>query len=275
VLKKMLIILLSTGPSICAPVNYTNRDISLEPTISRPTSQRVYLISYADGEVYQRNQNYLMLSALNKGIDTLIAFRREHIKKEFYEEHKSILDKGRGAGYWLWKPYFIVETLKAMNENDILIYLDAGVYFDDKPIQPLIDTVNDPETSIILFESYHTNWHYIKRDAFDIMGVDYSHRNDKQCGGGYIIIKKTETSVAFMNKFLHYCCNEQALTDSPSMEEEFSGFWEHRHDQAIISLLSFKEPKGIKKIDGDGRIPSMWFFHLHRRRDSSVSILES
>ena len=270
--KKMLLVLLTVGTSICDSVDYTKRDISIAPTIPA-TSQRVYLISYGDGEVHKRNQNYLMLSALNKGIDTLIAYRREHIKKEFYEEHKNILEQSRGAGYWLWKPYFIVETLKTMKENDILIYVDCGAYFDEKPLQPLINILNDPEVSIILFKSYHSNWHYVKRDTFDIMGIDYSHRNDTQCGATFIVLKKTETSVKFMNQFLHYCCNEQALTDSSNKAAEFEDFYDHRHDQAIISLLSIKLPKGIKKIDGDGRDLEMWFFHHHRRRNPMQAII--
>lgn len=271
--KKLVLTSMTIGTLLCDPVDYVNRDISIAPTISHSTSQRIYLISYADGEIYMRNQNYLMLSALNKGIDTLIAYRPEHIKKEFYEEHKSILEQGRGAGYWLWKPYFIVETLKVMNENDILIYVNSGAYFNENPIQPVIDVLDDPETSIILYKNYHRNRGHVKRDLFDIMEVDYSHLDDLQLEATYIIVKKTETSLKFMNQFLQYSCIEQAITDSPSETEEFPDFDDHRHDQAILSLLSIKEPKGIKKMSSYHKDHSMWLFHHHRRHDPTLSII--
>ena len=45
----------------------------------------------------------------------------------FYSENKAILDLARGAGYWLWKPFIISETLKEMEEGDCLIYSDSGI----------------------------------------------------------------------------------------------------------------------------------------------------
>ena len=33
----------------------------------------------------------------------------------------------RGGGYWIWKPYFILKTLKEkIKYNDYLIYSDSG-----------------------------------------------------------------------------------------------------------------------------------------------------
>jgi hypothetical protein len=31
---------------------------------------------------------------------------------EFYQEHKQILDRNKGGGYWLWKPFIILEALR-------------------------------------------------------------------------------------------------------------------------------------------------------------------
>lgn len=250
---------------LCAPVDYTKIDISLMPTVSRPTSQRIYLMSYGNGEVYQRNQNYLIQSAFNRGIDTFISYRKEHIDSLFYNEHKRILDQPRGAGYWLWKPYFFIETLKRMADNDILIYIDAGAYLNEKSLQPIIDFLEDPETSIVLFENYHTNREYIKRDTYDIMNVDYVHRDDMQLEGGFIVVKKTPITMEFMKNYLHYCCIEQALTDCSSKAEEFKDFWDHRHDQAILTLLRIKQPQGIKVVSRY-KDYCMSIFHVHKRR---------
>ena len=67
-------------------------------------------------------------SALKMGADVAIPFLPYDLDKRFVERNKNILNKKRGAGYWLWKPYVI---LKALLENadwgDLIIYIDAGV----------------------------------------------------------------------------------------------------------------------------------------------------
>ena len=46
---------------------------------------------------------------------------------EFWNTHKSFIELStRGYGYWIWKPYLIKKQLESMNDNDILIYCDAG-----------------------------------------------------------------------------------------------------------------------------------------------------
>ncbi len=45
----------------------------------------------------------------------------------FYAEQKAILDMQRGAGYWLWTPFIVVETPPEMQAGDCLIYSDSGI----------------------------------------------------------------------------------------------------------------------------------------------------
>ena len=60
------------------------------------------------------------------GFDFIFAYTdKDIISTEFYKENKEILSLNRGAGYWLWKPYLILETLKKMNDGDVLLYLDS------------------------------------------------------------------------------------------------------------------------------------------------------
>src|SRR5208282_2331127 len=62
------------------------------------------------------------LSALNKGVDFILNYRKSHIDKEFFEKNKHILSQKKGDGYWLWKPYFILKTLENAPENSTVIY---------------------------------------------------------------------------------------------------------------------------------------------------------
>ena len=39
----------------------------------------------------------------------------------------------RGAGYWLWKPHIIADTLAAVPDGTLVIYTDAAVVYAQDP----------------------------------------------------------------------------------------------------------------------------------------------
>jgi len=47
----------------------------------------------------------------------------------FVNRNKNILQRKRGAGYWLWKPYIIYQELYLARDGDIIVYSDASVNF--------------------------------------------------------------------------------------------------------------------------------------------------
>ena len=52
------------------------------------------------------------------------------------EKNKEILSRKRGSGYWLWKPYLILKTLKEkLNYGDYLIYIDAAILYMNSTYQ--------------------------------------------------------------------------------------------------------------------------------------------
>jgi hypothetical protein len=53
-------------------------------------------------------------------------FGADDLDDEFKLNFKDILREQRGGGYWIWKPYIIKKHLDKINDNDILIYMDAG-----------------------------------------------------------------------------------------------------------------------------------------------------
>jgi hypothetical protein len=245
-----------------AAVDYSLADYSITPAIKRTSSQKVFLISYGHGEAYERNQNYQIQSAINKEINAVIAYRKEDIDRDFYERYKHILDQPRGAGYWLWKPYIILETLKMVADNDIVFYPDSGVYLAGS-IQPLIDRVNSPNTDMVLFENDHTNRRYVKRDTYKIMDVNRKHRDSLQLEATFLVLKKCEHTCNFIKQWLEYCCIEEAITATPSKRREFKDFKDHRHDQAILSLLYYKHPEKISIVSRfkDPSIDEYLFVH--------------
>ena len=49
----------------------------------------------------------------------------EDIKStRFYEDNFHILQAKKGLGYWLWKPYIILQELLKLDNGDVLVYSD-------------------------------------------------------------------------------------------------------------------------------------------------------
>ena len=52
-----------------------------------------------------------------------------------------------------------------------------------------------------------------------------------------IFIKKNNTTLEFVKEWYNLSCNYHFIDDSPSILKNDDTFKEHRHDQAIFSLL--------------------------------------
>ena len=93
-------------------------------------SNIINFLSFAN-ELYYDNLDRIRQEALNFNIFNIVYTYRNTDLKTFFPEFLDIhenymLNNHRGYGYWIWKPYIILKTLESMNENDILVYTDAG-----------------------------------------------------------------------------------------------------------------------------------------------------
>ena len=68
------------------------------------------LINYADRGFFKA-QKLNSESGLEHGFDRVINYCRKDIDSDFLNKNEYILNKVRGAGYWLWKPYIILNVL--------------------------------------------------------------------------------------------------------------------------------------------------------------------
>ena len=119
-------------------------------------------------------------AALKNGVDESFLFNDLWLKnqKEFYKKNKQVLDNPRGAGYWLWKPYIILYTLKnKMHEGDVLIYIDSGTKLTGN-LKPLVELALKKDI-VLFYNDGHKNSTWTKRDCFFYMDcVTCPARND-------------------------------------------------------------------------------------------------
>ena len=203
---------------------------------------KVILISYANKPFY-KSQQQLKKSAYKYGVDEVIDYNDIWLKKQtaFYQKNNHILSQKRGNGFWLWKPFIILDALKKMQLDDVLIHIDSGASFISS-VTPLVDLTKNKEI-ILFYNNRHKNSAWTKRDCFYFMDCDNDKfYNENQTLAGYIVCKKTPFVISFLEEWLKYAENENILTDMPNIcgLPNSENFIDHRHDQSILSLLATK-----------------------------------
>lgn len=210
------------------------------------------LVSYATPE-FEKKQNELVLSARKYGINETFSYTKEWLETtDFYSKNKNTLDEKRGAGYWVWKPYIILEAMKQLEFGDVLIYCDAGAEIVSD-VTPLIDLCIQ-QNGILLFNAVNKNKFYTKKDCFVLMDCNsYKYLNHPQFMGGYQVYIKNERSLAFLDEYLKYVQISSIVDDSTSKNLNDKKFKEHRHDQSILTNLAIKyQVKGFRNPSQGG-----------------------
>lgn len=202
-------------------------------------NSKKYFINFAHNG-FSQNQKIALNVA--KSFDFITkGFTMNDLDDEFKNKNQKILSHARGAGYWIWKPYIIIKTLEEMNNGDYLIYMDSGAFFTKSP-DDYLRMIN--HKGILAFSmSFHKQSTWCKKDCFEYIfdAQEEDFHDFPQIHASYIFIRKCETSVEFFQKWLKICQSEQLLTDYPSISKNYPDFKEHRHDQALYSLLVYKE----------------------------------
>ena len=206
-------------------------------------------ITYADKSFESKKKLALKSASLVGGFDKCIGYGPNDIDSSFYHQNLSILESKKGGGYWLWKPYFILNKLRELDEEDYLFYSDAGAFLTGS-ISHLIEVLQKSNQDVMGFETPLIEKQWTKSEVFEALECDSSAFEDSnQIMASYILIKKTEKSVSFFETFLGLATNPHYLTDSYSNSKQDNSFIQHRHDQSIFSLLykksgykPFKDP---------------------------------
>lgn len=194
-----------------------------------------WLINYADNR-FRKQQRFAEIMANQFGsFDKVICYGPDDIDNDFKATNHSTLSESRGGGYWLWKPYFIVETLKLLKPGEILFYADSGAFFV-KPVDSILGCWPIGQ-DVIGFQLPLIEVQWTKTELLDSMGCNREEfTQTNQMSASFIVFKKSEESVKFAEEYLKLCSKKSHIDDSISCEQA-ADFIEHRHDQSVFSLL--------------------------------------
>jgi hypothetical protein len=167
--------------------------------------------------------------------------------KPFWERHGEFIQNNkRGYGYWVWKPYLILQMMNKLNDGDILLYLDSQCRIDLNQKQFLMEYLEIVKKNKILF----TPWKDVPAYEYCFNKMDLVHKldmqnhellNTYQNQSCIILIYVCDEIKELFKSIYYYACEDyHNIDDTPSIIPNHKNYWEHRHDQSLFSLLTKK-----------------------------------
>jgi len=227
-----------------------------------------YFLTFASTDL-NKTLNRIRYQAENLNFyDKILIYSELDLDRIFQEQFSKYLQFGtRGYGYWSWKPQIILQALNTMNEGDILQYTDSGCHLNSNGIDRLnqyFEITNNSDFGILAFQTKRPEhpltydgrklldcieYKWIKGDLIDYFDIrkNNSILNSQTITATVIFIKKTSDTVTLISKWLEVIKYDfRLIDDSRSISSNLPGFIEHRHDQAIFSILC--KMKNIKTL---------------------------
>ena len=199
-----------------------------------------HLVTYAD-ENFEDKQQFLHQTHKERFIHH--PYNKGWIDKtDFYKENQTILDNSVGAGWWIWKPYIILDAMKNSNEGDFIVYCDCGDMFSPGLQSYVESTISDDDICLLLLGN-DANRKYTKRDCFIEMNCDEDdYHQSTQLEAGFMVWKVCEQSIKVVTEWLEFCKNPRIINNDPStLGDELPGFIAHRNDQSVLTNLAIRE----------------------------------
>ena len=212
---------------------------------AKTIKQRKMLITYGHNCCNGSKARAVEAAIDNAKMDYAEALDLSAVSAPFQIAHQQILRMSRGAGYWLWKPYVMLQALvHKLNDGDLLIYQDSGSYIH-KDAGPLLRLCQDQKPSILTFTMRFKEHQYSKRDALILMGMDDPivwHKDQEQRLANLVVAMKNCETIQYFMEYLAYAMDPRINTDKKNVlgKPNIKPFVENRHDQTVHSLLSKK-----------------------------------
>jgi hypothetical protein len=207
------------------------------------------LVSFATPELRGLQEAQASSAIAAGGIDDVIAWDAPRLSQTaFSAQHRAILSQPRGSGYWLWKPFIILEALRQSQPGDVVVYYDVGrrrPHVFHVSIRPLVERCIAQGGLIpgVYIPLMGPSRRWTKRDCFILMKCDTQEYWDHcQVQATFSVWKHCPRALDFVEEWLACCVDPRILTDMPNEcgEENFPDFIDHRHDQSVLTNLVVK-----------------------------------
>ena len=165
----------------------------------------------------------------------------------------------RGGGYWFWKPPLILHHLNELKQNDFLVYSDVDVKDVAQLMPGFIDKMIRDGTDFAIKhmdEAVYLERRWTKADIYEYYygnnaTVKLKEDNSTQYSANFMVFRKCEWSLKFIQQWLHAVSNFHLVSDEESILENDEDFEDNRHDQSMLSMLlksKYPQKEATKKL---------------------------
>jgi hypothetical protein len=193
------------------------------------------VVCYAT-EDYLGSQHLLKKTAEKYGVK-VFTMSPKNLDQSFVDKNKTILSNKLGAGFWIWKPYIIINVLKQLPSDDTLIYMDSDCIFLENPV--LLEQ-HCRINQVSLYSSPLPAKVWTKRECFRMVGEDTPKYHDScLTAAGINVWRNNELSFQILDEWLKFAQNPKLSTRDPGIDN-FPEFKRHSTDQSILTNLAIK-----------------------------------
>ena len=193
---------------------------------------------------FRRTSQRVKKQALKFGpIDSCRVLSERDLDPDFLAHFGEFLSPShKGFGYYCWKPQVISQSLGALAEGDILVYIDGGSHLNKRGTEKFkeyVDSCRQSPSGVLAFQTGWPEKNWSKGDLLD--HFDVRNKPDVlesgQIQAGVILFRNCRSSREFVAQWLAVMKFDfRLIDDSPSSSPNLPGFRNHRHDQSIFSL---------------------------------------
>lgn len=186
--------------------------------------------------------------------DEIILYTPDDLPDSF--KKTPLMQYSYGGGYWAWKPFIINETLKKIDDGDIVCYVDAGCTLK-KGIEWTIyfELMKDYDMLCFKYREEYPEWekfgttstkikHWSKKQTLlflDSFVGDNKWRENPKVLGGFLFFKNRNNPI--IDAWLKITLDNPEIILDPTkdeMNDQYPFFALHKHDQVLLVALTYK-----------------------------------
>jgi len=207
---------------------------------------RAVHVSYATPN-FSQAAKLLRKSARRYGLDSHLYTPDHPVLLDLGRKYPSIMTARRGAGYWLWKPFIIMDMLNRVPDGTPVLYTDAALTFIANP-GPLIALSQQHPVSLFKMSGPMLQSVWTKRDCFVEMDADAEEFwSLPQLTASLQLYRAGPEARSFLSMLAAAMASEVRLTDMANVHglPNLPGFVDHRHDQSVLTILARQQGAAI------------------------------
>lgn len=203
-------------------------------------------VTYGNHEYYNSLQRIRDEVENTKLFDKILIYTDDDLPKEITEN--ILFSYKRGGGYWLWKPWVILQAINEANDGDIIVYSDCG-----NTIYPNLEGWLDlfrlmKKHNAVFFYNGGRMYKWTRKSVFSKFGTGLKKRH-YQIISNFFILNKTAEKLIY--EWYYSMKTDPNLVRDVDLEErkyEDKRFIEHRHDQAVLSGVAYTTYKEFNTL---------------------------